>query len=152
LRKNHERYFSPGEFLLADAGYAALSFVCVPYKQPWASLPSNWLFNKLFSRARVCIEHVNGILKARWMSLKGIRIQVKEKGDFKKVCNHVEVCLILHNLMIEFNDEWDEDIEVEDDEAGNVDHLIEEEEEEMSGQELRRRVQNYLLAWYHAQY
>jgi hypothetical protein len=54
--------------------------------------------------------------------------------------------------MIEFNDEWDEDIEVEEDEAGNVDHLIEEEEEEMSGQELRRRVQNYLLAWYHAQY
>ena len=100
----------------------------------------------------MCIEHVNGIVKARWMSLKGIRIQVKEKRDFKRVCNHVEVCLILHNLMIDFNDEWDEDIEVEEEDAGNVDHLIEEEEEEMSDQELRRRVQNYLLAWYHAQY
>lgn len=152
LRKNHERYFSPGEFLLADAGYAALSFVCVPYKQPWASLPNNWLFNKLFSRARVCIEHVNGLVKARWMSLKGIRIQVKQKRDFKRVCHHVEVCLILHNLMIDFDDDWDEDIEVEEEEAGNVDHLIDEEDDEVSGQELRRRVQNYLLGWYHAQY
>jgi len=151
LRKHPERFFSPGEFLLADAGYAALPFVCVPYKHPCAALPENWLFNKLVSRAKVCIEHVNGILKGRWMSLRGIRIQVKQKKDFKKVCDHVEVCLILHNLMCDFNDEWDEEIEIEED-AGRVEHLLDDELDEISGQELRRRVQNYVLAWYHSQF
>ena len=111
----------------------------------------NWLFNKLFSAARVCIEHVNGILKARWMSLKGIRIQVKGKNDFKKVCNHIEVCLILHNLMCDFNDEWDEDIEIPDMDVGRVDHLMGDDiADEMDGKELRRRVQAFVLAWYHA--
>jgi hypothetical protein len=76
---------------------------------------------------------------------------VKEKKDFKKVCDHVEVCLILHNLMCDFNDEWDEEIETEED-AGRVDHLLDDELDEISGQELRRRVQNYVLAWYHSQF
>jgi hypothetical protein len=58
------------------------------------------------------------------MSLKGIRVQVKDKKDFRKVCEHIEVCLILHNLMIDFNDEWVEDVELPDMDMGRVDHLI----------------------------
>lgn len=92
------------------------------------------------------------------MSLKGIRVQVKTKKDFRKVCEHIEVCLILHNLMIDFNDEWVEEIEIPDMDVGRVDHLIsldedddqDEVQDEMDGKELRRRVQTFVLAWYHA--
>jgi tRNA U34 5-carboxymethylaminomethyl modifying GTPase MnmE/TrmE len=97
----------------------------------------------------VAIEHANGILKARWSSLKGIRIQVKKREDFKQVCEHIVVCLILHNLMIDFNDEWEQDEEVEEEEADDIDDDIDETvENAMTGRELRERVRNFLLMWH----
>ena len=92
------------------------------------------------------IEHVNGLLKARWASLRGIRIQVKRVKDLKAVCDHITVCLILHNLMIDFDDEWEDDIDIEEaqeDADGDGDDV-----EEMTGQELRANVRNYLLGWH----
>ena len=119
----------------------------MPFKAPDADRPHNNLFNELFSRARVVIEHVNGMLKMRWMSLKGIRIQVKEEKDFKAVCEHIIVCLILHNLMCDFDDEWDEEFEM-DEEAQQGDEEENDLDDEMSGQELRARVRNYVLQWH----
>jgi hypothetical protein len=43
-----------------------------------AIIPHNQLFNTLFSSARVHIEHLNGLLKGRFCSLKGLRTQVKK--------------------------------------------------------------------------
>jgi hypothetical protein len=74
IYKHPEEYFSNTclEYLLADAGFASESWMCTPYRQPSASIPHNKLFNKLFSSGRVVIEHVNGILKGRFGSLRGI--------------------------------------------------------------------------------
>jgi len=66
-------------------GYALKYYICTPYRKPAALLPENEVFNVLFSTARVKIEHVNGILKARFTSLKGLRIQVKQLDDFVRV-------------------------------------------------------------------
>ena len=92
------KYFSVDEFLLADSGYALKSFVVTPYRQPFAEIAENKVFNEYFSSARVKIEHVNGILKGRWSSLRGIRTQIKEVKDFQIVNDHNLVCLNLHNL------------------------------------------------------
>ncbi len=78
VMKHSEVHFSPQQFLLADAGYTLSNYVCTPYRQPMASNPIPELFNKLFSSARTLIEHTNGILKARWSSLRGIRTQIKK--------------------------------------------------------------------------
>jgi hypothetical protein len=118
----------------------------VPYKSPDTNAAHNKLFNELFARARVIIENVNGLLKARWASLRGIRIQVKRVKDLKAVCDHIIVCLILHNLMIDFDDEWEDDIDIEEEQEdadGDGDDV-----EEMTGQELRANVRNYLLGWH----
>lgn len=61
IEKSHmylhpELYFSPGEFLLADSGYALLPFVCTPYRQPAASIPFNEVFNELHF---VCCRTIN---------------------------------------------------------------------------------------------
>jgi hypothetical protein len=74
-----EKYFSLGEFLIADSGYAASGYLCAPYRQPYASLDHN---NELFSSGRKVIEHLNGILKIRFSSLRELRTQTKEKEDF----------------------------------------------------------------------
>jgi hypothetical protein len=145
--KHPEKYFSLGEFLLADAGYAGKWFICVPYKSPDTDMAHNQLFNELFSSARTIIEHVNGMLKARWVSLKGIRTQVKTEKDLKTVCQQIIVCLILHNLMIDFDDDWEDDIDIEEEEEGEQDGDGDE-GDEMTGQELCARVRNHLLGWY----
>jgi len=69
LFRDPTRFLALGQFLLADSGYAAKWFVCTLYKKPLSEEAHNGLFNELFSRARVLIEHVNGILKARWQCL-----------------------------------------------------------------------------------
>ena len=55
-------------------------------------------------KARVTIEHVNGLLKARLCSLRGFRIPIREHSDFQLFCQNVIVCIILHNMMMKFND------------------------------------------------
>jgi hypothetical protein len=65
IAMNPQQYFSNNEFLLADAGYARTWWCCTPYRNT---------FDELFSFARVKIEYVNGIWKARFSSFKGLRI------------------------------------------------------------------------------
>lgn len=148
LARNPLRYFCGGQYILADSGYSLKSFVVTPYRQPLADIPENRVFNEYFSSARVIIEHVNGILKGRFSSLRGIRTQIREDKDFKLVNEHILVCLILHNLMIDFNDEWEleEEEGEEDEEEGNEEDgglII----DEITGQEKRLEVQNKLLQW-----
>jgi hypothetical protein len=58
---------------------------------------------------------VNGILKGRFASLKGLSIQIRELKDFVAVNKWILVCLILHNILIEFNvDEWEHEIETQE--------------------------------------
>jgi hypothetical protein len=138
-------FFIDGEFLLADSGYALTKWVCVPYRLPLANIPHNFRFNFYFSSARCLIEHVNGMLKTRWMSLKGISTQIREHKDFESVNKWILVCLILHNLMIKFEDEeWEN--EEEEEEVYN-DVTLQLREECTSGNDLRLRVQQHLLEW-----
>jgi hypothetical protein len=146
LSLHPEQYFSPGEFLIADAGYGGTSFLCTPYRQPAASLPHNSVFNELFSSGRIVIEHVNGIVKGRWCSLRGIRIQVKTVEDFNRINEWISVCLVLHNILNRFNDKWEEeDNTEEDDDVVFAQHAV----ETVPATELRILVQIHLLNWYY---
>jgi DDE superfamily endonuclease len=138
--------FSAGEFLLADAGYTNSAVSCVPYKNPEAQLPDNELFNHLFSQARCMIEHVNGILKSRFMSLKNLRIKVHKKEDFAHVNEWILCCCILYNMCKVQVDEWPDAVENEEEDLQYVLHL-----QNMHANEgIRDRVQAVLLQWYHA--
>ena len=51
--------------------------------------------------------------------MKGIRTQINKSSDFANINKWVVVCLILHNMLICFNEIWvDEDIE--DDNAEDI--------------------------------
>ena len=107
------------------------------------------MFNEFFSSARVIIEHVNGILKGRFSSLRGIRTQIKTEKDFKIVNTHVLVCLILHNLLMDFgNDECEEEWMEEEDDSDDEEEIITPlQVDAVSGQDKRVEVQNILLDW-----
>ena len=86
---HHDQYFSKGQYLLADAGYAPKAYICTPYRSPptlyqqlfnlfmyivcffcciryWspaALLAENKVFNELFSSCRVGIEHLESSIQ-----------------------------------------------------------------------------------------
>ena len=146
--KNPKKYFSDGEFLISDAGYALLEYLCTPYRQPAASLEENELFNHLFSKGRVFIEHVNGILKSRFGSLKGIRINVSKVEDFERVNEWVLVCLILHNILMIHNDDSEFEVEESDDDDDEEDEDYIPPSDTAEGLNLRSKVQEYMLKWW----
>jgi hypothetical protein len=131
------------------------SWLVAPYIQPAASIPENEVFNQLFSTARVTIEHVNGILKYRFSSLRGIRIQIKTENDFADVNKWIIVCLIIHNMLISFNDDWiiDDDSDDNSDDDLDDDIIVHEPFNQNIAPErhaLREIVKESLLNWFYA--
>ena len=63
------------------------------------------VFNDLYSENKVPIEHVNGSAKSRFCSLRGIRSQIRKHNDFELVNRHILACLVLHNLMVDYEDD-----------------------------------------------
>lgn len=54
---------------------------------------------------RIKIEHVFGILKSRFRSLKGIPIRIKGPKDLHLVNCWIHVCVILNDFLLDQNDD-----------------------------------------------
>ena len=149
ISKYPERFFKPGEFLMADSGYALRPHCITPYKHPQTMVPHHQIFSELFSSKRVTIEHVNGQLKNRWACLKGIPTQIKKRSDFKRVNDQIASCCVLYNLLKFLNDEWEfeDDEELENEDEQNV--IPENALTDDDAKNLRTAVENYLLDWYY---
>ncbi|GLE05153.1 hypothetical protein PINS_up014141 [Pythium insidiosum] len=94
--------------------------IIVPYKQPAASKPENTSFNETLSSARVVNENCIGLLKNRWMSLKGVRTQIKVASDFKVVNNQVLTCVLLHNMALVAEDTWFDEVNWDDEDEDEL--------------------------------
>jgi len=74
-----------------------------------------------------------------------LRIQVKKLDDFVRVNEWIVVCIIFHNILLSFKDEWDDyDLEEEDNDTNGV--II----DTNGGENLREAVQLKLLNWYNS--
>ena len=108
LATTPERYFSVGDVLLGDSAYTPRKNMVSVYKKGYGEprlSASKEQFNTIISRPRVSSEHTIGILKARFCSLREIRLKITEDPEsFKKVLNYVRVCIIIHNLLVGWTD------------------------------------------------
>jgi hypothetical protein len=134
--KHPEKYMSNGEYLLADAGYALSPNVVVPYRSPAGE---ELEFNRKFSSARIIIEHVMGLLKGRWSSLRGLRVKIHKPEDVERANRWIVAILVLHNIVMKFKDNWEE--EIEEDETD----IYAGEEINTTGIELRERVRDMIM-------
>ena len=103
-----DRYFSTGEVMLGDSAFSPRVNVVPVYKkkQYETQLPvSKEQFNTVIAKPRVTSEHTIGMLKSRFCMLRSIRIKITaDKRSFEKVLKYVRVAIILHNLLIGWDD------------------------------------------------
>lgn len=131
LKKNEE-------FIFTDLGFKREVFSVPPYKGAEARIEHNALFNhaqrvgrvKVFVNALLfCIvvtetqvEHANGVIKARFASLKSIPIDIRSADDMPRCSSWITACVILHNILISLRDQFEYANESSSsDDEGNVD-------------------------------
>lgn len=84
-----------------------------------------------------------GLLKGRFSSLRGMRLQIKNKSDIQKIVERVEAILVLHNVMVQLQDPWDELYEEDNVPVTNYDGDV---NQNTSGGELRELIKRDVLS------
>lgn len=100
--QNPTKYCIGNEYILGDGGYSAFHYLVPVSKKPrnGTTADDDQRFNTYISQMRIKIEHAFGILKARFQSLKQLRLQITSKEDVAFASAWIRVCVILNNFLI----------------------------------------------------
>jgi hypothetical protein len=102
-----EEFFSTIEYLLGDTAFEP-SDIMVPAFKKQVDVPQpldQSSFNTKMAKPRVRSEHTVGVWKGRWPFLRKIRkIITNEKQSLIDIMEHIECCVILHNMLLEYGD------------------------------------------------
>jgi hypothetical protein len=110
------QFFMGNQYLLADSGYTPSSTIIPCFKK----LPNQGLlqdrkrFNSKVAHVRINVEHCIGILKARFQSLKGLRLRISKKRHLQRCILWIRACCVLHNFLLSdpIDEDWLEDGDV----------------------------------------
>lgn len=94
--------FSPGEYILADSGYASLEHIVPTFKRSSSTplTPAQNHFNNALAKLCVASEHCNGMLKGRFGSLKELRLVISDEKSAAYVSAWIAGCVVIHNFLI----------------------------------------------------
>ena len=65
IHQHPTRFFTPGQYLLADSAYSPTKYMVPPFKAPHTLRRRNRKFNRQLSSICIDIEHAFGMLKGR---------------------------------------------------------------------------------------
>ena len=67
------------------------------------------------------MEHANGVIKARFGSLRKIPIDIRSDADMPRCATWITACVVLHNILIDLRDEYEYvDVPDSDDNDDNI--------------------------------
>ena len=90
-------------YLVGDSAYPQAPWLIKPFPEGTRD-HEEITFNKELSRARVTVERAFGILKSRWRVL-----QKRLDSSLAFAIKTTVACIVLHNICIDSNDDWDDD-------------------------------------------
>jgi hypothetical protein len=106
IYKHPEKWFSPGEYVLADSDLAASATV-IPAFKPGSTestrLPDEQEeFNAELSRQRGEVdEECVGMMMKRWQSLHAIPLKLTDAYAAHRLDRWIRACVILHNFLLD---------------------------------------------------
>ncbi|XP_054085161.1 uncharacterized protein LOC128921451 [Zeugodacus cucurbitae] len=133
------KFFGEGEWIAGDSAYKLSSTVITPLRENSRNLTLSQrnFFNKTFSQYRNRIEHCFGMLKERFGSLKGLRLQIKNEKCMRKVNKWILCCALLHNFILQQDDYFD--YQPDESEEHSIDESLWESNARTNEGEIRRR-------------
>ena len=108
LAQNPEEFFDQNQYLLANSAYTSNQYTVPAYKGSDLLDSQNVKFNYHLAQSQVRIEHAIGILKGQFASLQEICSQIRNCWEMKEAIKWIISCLILHNLLANLKDQWNE--------------------------------------------
>jgi hypothetical protein len=96
-------FFSGIQYLLGDSAFSSSAVMIPAFKKVagHGMLREHEKFNTFLAKPRVISEHsCIGILKGRFQHLKNIRTRIDSKKSLDRILEYIQVCVILHNLLI----------------------------------------------------
>ena len=145
LAEDPQRLFATDEYLLADSAYTPSSTIIPAFKRPPGAGLSEMQarFNYRLSNARVRVEHCIGLLKARFQSLRELRVRIRDAEGVKLCVDWIRCCCVLHNMLLddEADSEWfdGDSMDTEEDVASTG--QLESDDREQSSRERERGLQ-----------
>jgi hypothetical protein len=106
IARHHERFFSPGEYLLGDSAFSNRIYLVPAFKKlgNQAELRKEQSrFNKCHSGVRLKSEHTIGIWKGRFPWLRTIPIRVTNRRSTRRLIRYVRATAILRNCFSQHN-------------------------------------------------
>ena len=119
LATDPESFFSGQKyFLLGDSAFANSESVVTSFKalRGHALTPEQEAFNTQVGNLRVTSEHTIGMLKACFPFLRSIPMKITDDPkSLHRILHVIDCCIILHNLLIDINDDvpeewWESDV------------------------------------------
>ena len=116
LAREPQTHFGDKYYLIADSAMVNSPSCVSSFKAPRGHVLEEDCerFNNHNSPLRVTSEHTIGIWKGRFPWLRNIPMKITDNPrSLKKILKYIECCVILHNLLLRWNDEspevWQED-------------------------------------------
>lgn len=75
-------------------------WLVAPFKDPESRHPDKEYFNNHLSQLRIRNEHANGLLKGRFQSLRGLRLNIRDEKTHKFATYWCVCCIHLHNFAL----------------------------------------------------
>jgi hypothetical protein len=112
LFKHPELFFGPQQYVIGDSAFENSANMVSAFKSPANCVlaEETEMFNNRLSKLRIFSEHCIGILKGRFPWLRSIRMAItKENSSLRRILQLIDATVILHNMLIEFGEEENED-------------------------------------------
>ncbi|KAG7343879.1 DDE superfamily endonuclease [Nitzschia inconspicua] len=112
LSQDAASHFSPNQYLVGDSAFENHWFMVPAFKKfPRKQVPEDkQKFNSKLSKLRPVSDHCIGSLKGRFPWLRRIPLRITEDvGSIVTILRVVDATVVLHNMLIEFGEEEQED-------------------------------------------
>ena len=100
------------QYILGDSAFENDWFIVAAFKKlPHCTLVTDQQqFNTKLAKLRIVSEHCIGMLKGRFPWLRSIRFVITEDvKSLKRILQVIDATIILHNMLVEFGEEEQED-------------------------------------------
>ena len=152
IAKAPEKHFSTNQYILSDSALVARDTVVPQFKKNYNATDlaeDKQHFNTICAAPRVIVEHCIGTWKERFPFLRNIRMRIThDPNTMIRIQRYVRATVILHNLMVGYDDEYVDQDNITNDER-NTSLLLQPlrpMNEDGVGDERRIKLQNYLAA------